>query len=358
MRPLSGIPLLSALALLHLLPVAFATPLSPDESTLEIEQNALEKRCSNPCGYNGWLCCNAADTCITNSANQAQCIPPSTAGGGWEYFTTTYVVTATETDRSTITSVWSSHIATPAPTPGTCRVDLGQITCGSVCCDAAQECQNGECVGESSSAAASSAAATGEASPGVRGTSNGMSTVTQTAGPTITQGFIAPVGTNGADLIGVKASSSGGLSGGAIAGIVIGSIAGVILLFLICGCLCFKTALDALLAAIGIRKRRRRDTTYVEERYSHHSHGSRPRPSGGRTWFGTRPAESEVSEKKSKWSGWGTVAIILGALALCLGLRRRDKQSDDDDATSYTYPSSYYDYYSDYTRSKSTADSL
>lgn len=351
MRPLPAIPVLSTLALLHLFPVAIASPTTLDENTLEIEQNVLEKRCSNPCGYNDWLCCGAGQTCSTNSANEAVCLD-ATSGSDWQYFTTTYVIT--ETERSTITSVWSSHIATGTGAPGTCRVDLGEAKCGTVCCDATQECQDGECVEESSSAAVT-AEPTGEATPGVRGTSSGMMTVTETAAPTTTQGFIAPVGTDGAELIGAKAASSGGLSGGAIAGIVIGTIAGVIFLLLLCGCLCFKTALDALLAGLGLRKRRRRESTYVEERYSHHSHGSRPRPSGGRTWFGTRPAgtASDVSEKKkSKWSGWGTVAIILGALALCLGLkRRRDRRHEDDGSTSYTYPSSYY--YSDYTRSES-----
>lgn len=353
MRPLSVIPVLSTLILLpHLLPTTIATPLSPDQNTLEVEQNALEKRCLNPCGYYNQLCCGASQACSTNSAGQAECLNGPGSGGEWQYYTTTYVVT--ETDKSTITSVWSIHVATPMPSAGTCRVDLGEVRCGTMCCDAAAECQDGACVAESSSAVAS-----GEATPtpGVRGTSNGMMTVTQTSAPTITQGFIAPVGTNGADLIGAKATTNGGgLSGGAIAGIVIGTIAGVILLLLLCGCLCFKGILDGLLAALGMRKRRRRGSTYVEERHSHHSHGSRPRPQGGRTWFGARPAagtESEVSEKKSKWSGWGTVAIILGALALCLGLKRRKDREDDDDRTDYTYPSSYY--YSDYTRSKFTS---
>lgn len=354
MRTLSAIPVLSTLVLLHLFPVTTATPTSPDENTLEIEQNALEKRCSNPCGWEGQYCCGASQACSTNSAGQAVCLDGPSSGSYWQYYTTTYVVT--ETDKSTITSVWSSHIATASASAGTCRVDLGEVKCGTVCCDAAQECQDGECVAESSSAAVTGAEATGEATPGVRGTSSGMTTVTQTSAPTTTQGFIAPVGTDGAELIGAKAiSNGGGLSGGAIAGIVIGTIAGVILLLLICGCLCFKSALDALLSALGLRNRRRRDTTEVEERHSHHSHGGRP----GRTWFGTRPGAgtaSDVSEKKSKWSGWGTVAIILGALALCLGLkRRRDREHEDDDETSYTYPSSYY-YYSDYTRSKFKVD--
>ena len=340
MRSLSVIPVLSTLIpLLNLVSNVGATPLS-------LEGNALEKRCSNPCGSGGWLCCSADQACSTNSANQAVCSDNSGSDSGWEYFTTTYVVT--EVEASTVTSVWSSHIAT-ATSAATCRADLGETTCGTTCCDAAQECQDGQCVAESSSVAVTAAA-----TPGTRETSSGATTVTQTAAATTTEAFIAPVGTDGADLIGAKATSSGGgLSGGAIAGIVIGAIAGAILLLLLCGCLCFKGALDGLLAALGLRNRRRKETTYVEERYSHHSQGSRPRPQGGRTWFGTRPAgatNSEVSEKKSKWSGWGTIAIILGALALCLGLRRKERDHDDD-KTDYTYPSSYY-YYSDYTRSK------
>jgi len=352
MQSPSAIPTLSTLiVLLHFLQLAIANPVSLNETTLELEQNALEKRCANPCGYNDWLCCDSGQTCNTNSAGQAECLDGSSGGGSWQYYTTTYVVT--ETDQSTITSVWSSHIASST---GTCRIDLGEVKCGTTCCDAAQECQDGQCVAESSSVAVtgSEPTATGEASPGVRQTSSGASTVTQTSAPTTTQGFIAPVGTDGAQLMGAKAAKNGGgLSGGAIAGIVIGTIAGVICLLLLCACLCFKGVVDALLAALGMKKRRRRETT-VEERYSHHSHGSRPRPSG-RTWFGAKPAagtESSVSEKKSKWSGWGTVAIVLGALALCLGLKRR-REHEDDDKTSYTYPSSYY-YYSDYTRSEFT----
>lgn len=350
MRSSSVLPVLSTLALLlnHSL-FTTATPLALEENALE---NILEKRCANPCGYNNWLCCGTGQTCSTNSAGEAVCSDGSGSGsGGYQYYTTVY--TLTETDLSTITSVWSSQIAAATST-GTCRVDLGETKCGTTCCEAAQECEDGQCVAESSSVAVT-ATGTGaggsEATPGVRGTSNGASTVTATSAPTTTEGFTAPVGTDGADLIGLKAASSGGgLSGGAIAGIVIGTIAGVFLLLLVCACLCCKGALEGLLAALGIgKKRRRRDTTYVEERHSHHSHGSRPPPPAGRrTWFGTRPAAegSEVSEKKSK-IGWGTIAIILGALALCLGLKRRKDREHDDDKTESSYPSSYY-YYSDY----------
>ncbi|KAJ5871616.1 uncharacterized protein N7529_003969 [Penicillium soppii] len=356
MRPSSVIPVLSTLALLldHAL-FTTATPLGLEENALE---NILEKRCANPCGYNDWLCCETGQTCTTNSANEAVCSDGSGSGGSWEYFTTVY--TLTETDTSTITSVWSSQIAAATST-GTCRVDLGETKCGTTCCEAAQECEDGQCVAESSSVAVT-ATGTGaggsEATPGVRGTSNGASTVTATSAPTTTEGFTAPVGTDGADLIGVKASNNdGGLSGGAIAGIVIGTIAGVFLLLLVAACLCCKGILDGFLAALGIgKKRRRQETTYIEERHSHHSHGSRPPVAApaGRRWFGSKPpAEgSEVSEKKSGF-GWGTIAIILGALALCLGLKRRKDREHDDAKTESSYPSSYY-YYSDYYSGTST----
>ena len=354
MRSLSVLPVLSTLSLLLNYALhAAATPLAAEADIFG--ENRLEKRCDNPCGYNDWLCCETGQTCSTNSAQEAVCADSSS--GDYQYYTTTYVLT--NTDLTTVTSVWSSMIAATTST-GTCRADLGETTCGTTCCDAAQECDNGQCVAESSSAIVT-ATATGtesgsEATPGVRGTSNGASTVTATSAPTTTEGFTAPVGTDGADLIGAQASGGGGLSGGAIAGIVIGSIVGAFLLLLLCACICFRGVLAGLLAALGIgKKRRRQDTTYVEERHSHHSHGSRPPPpvAGRRTWFGARPAEgSDVSEKKeSKW-GWGTIAIIFGALALCLGLRR--SREHDDAKTESSYPSSYY-YYSDYYSGSSTS---
>ncbi|CAG8177757.1 unnamed protein product [Penicillium olsonii] len=341
MRSSSILSVLSTLTLLLDRSLTTATPLAFEGNALNI---TIEKRCANPCGYDGWLCCSSGQTCTTNSAKEAVCSDGGGSdSGGYQYYTTVY--TLTETDLSTITSVWSSQIAAATST-GTCRADIGETKCGTRCCEAAQECQDGECVAESSSVAVTATGDGAEATPGVRGTSDGASTVTATSAPTTTEGFTAPVGTDGADLIGAKASDNdGGLSGGAIAGIVIGSIAGAFLLLLICACLCCKGMLDGLFAALGIGKRRKRDTTYVEERHSHHSHGSRP-PPPGRTWFGSKPPRegSDVSEKKNSW---GKIAIILGALALCLGLKRHRDKDHDDSKTESSYPSSYY-YYSDY----------
>ncbi|EAU36398.1 predicted protein [Aspergillus terreus NIH2624] len=315
-------------------------------SPVELNEAELQKRCDNPCGFYSQLCCTSSQTCSTNSNGQAVCVDGSGSGSGsggqWEYYTTTYIVT--ETDTSTVTSVWSSYISEPTGSgsgSGSCKSEIGETKCGDECCGPAYVCSSeNKCVLGSSSIWAT-------ATPPVRGTS--ASTVTATAAVTTTQGFEAPVGTDGATLIGVHAEG-GGLSGGAIAGIVIGTIAGAFLLLLLCACLCCKGVLDALFACLGIGKRKRKETTYVEDRYSHHSH-SRPE---GRTWFGARPPASEVAgEKKSKWNSLATIGIILGALALCLGLKRR---RDHDEKSESSYPSSYY-YYSDYYTNPSSSES-
>lgn len=337
---------LSILGLLSQSQISHATPFP-----LEYDIVLVNRACANVCGYYGQLCCSSGQTCSTNSAGQAVCLDGESSGssggsgGEWQMYTTTYVVT--ETDLATITSTWSSLLAssTAAAGAGTCRPTLGETPCGDSCCSASQMCENKVCVeGASSGYWSSWNSASATATPPLRPTSSGEATVTQTGAATTTEPFIAPVGTNGATLTSASAGNKG-LSGGAIAGIVIGTIAGVIFLLLLCACLCFKEALDGLLALFGLGGRRRKDTTYVEERYSHHSHGSRPER---RTWFGTRPSRPS-EEKKSGIGGLATIGLMLGALALCLGLKRR--RDHDDEKSSYTYPSSYY--YSDYYTSAS-----
>ncbi|PTU18342.1 hypothetical protein P175DRAFT_0465253 [Aspergillus ochraceoroseus IBT 24754] len=325
----------SILALLAQCRLSEATPLEFKET----DENGLEKRCDNLCGYYQQLCCASSEVCSTNSAGEAVCVASTTSSGSgsWEYYTTTYVVT--ETGATTVTSVWSTWVAT---TTGSCRADLGETTCGSDCCGAAYVCTNNQCVLGSTSVWATE---TETATAPVRGTST--STVTQTVSPTVTQGFDAPVTTDGVAAYGVDAPDHGGLSGGAIAGIVIGTIAGVFLLLLVCACFCCRGIIDSLLACLGIGKRRRTDTTYVEEHYSQHAHGARPE---GRTWFGARPSgPDQGGEKKSRWSNLATIGIIIGALALCLGLRRK---RDQDEKSDYTYPS-YYSYYTSTTSDSS-----
>lgn len=337
----------AALALLAQLRLSAATPVA-------LEDSQIEKRCANPCGYNGWLCCGASQTCSTNNAGEAVCLDGGGGGGGgeWKYYTTTYATT--ETDVTTITSVWSSQVPGATPTDS-CKPMYGETPCGGDCCDASSVCVNGQCVVGSSSAAGGGGPATqtvtqtgtdeteapsptATATPPVRGTSNGFSTVTETGAPTTTQGFIAPVGTDGSTMVGVSASGGGGgLSGGAIAGIVIGVIAGIFLLFLFCACLCCRGVIDCLLAALGCGHRRKHS-----DRHSSHSdqHGG---------WFGTRPPRHEGSENKKSGMGfWAKIAIVVGAIALCLGLKRRRDRDDDDEKSDYTYPSSYYYYPSDY----------
>ncbi|PWY80642.1 hypothetical protein BO70DRAFT_362594 [Aspergillus heteromorphus CBS 117.55] len=325
---------ISILTLLGQLQPSIASPLESEES---IDEATLEKRCSNPCGYYSQLCCSSSETCTTNSDGEAECV----SGGSWEYFTTTYVLTETET--ATFTSTWSSYLSATS-SAGSCNAEYGETVCGNNCCGPAYICSDNQCI-----IGSTSIWATATATPPVRGTT--LSTVTQTAPVTTTEGFIAPVSTGGTPAVGVKARS-GGLSGGAIAGIVIGTIAGAFLLLLICACMCCRGALDSILACLGLGGgRKRRETTYVEERRHRHSHGTTTRPEQ-RTWFGTRPtASSAGGGRKKKDSGMGalaTIGIILGAIALCLGLKRRNRdRRDEDEKTDYSYPSSYY-YSSDY----------
>ncbi|KAK5047628.1 hypothetical protein LTR84_006293 [Exophiala bonariae] len=319
----------------------------------------VRKRCDNPCGYYGQLCCKDGESCYTDSNNQAQCgagqvvqATTAAAAGDWEYYTTTYV----QTDLKTVTATFSSFI--PSNTNLNCAYSLGESACDSVCCLSGQFCQSsGMCVavgggssGYYSNLYTVTTVITNTASVPLRPTSNTLVTVTT---GTTTRPFETPVGTNGAIIYGPTASSSGGLSGGAIAGIVIGVIAGIILLLLLCACLCFKGLLDGILAIFGLGKKRRRteEEVYVE-RHSHHS-GRSGVKNTRRTWFGTRPGRTDrVEEKKSSGIGRaGWVAATLGGLALILGMKRRNRK---DDKSSTGYGSSYY---SDYTVSSSESSS-
>ncbi|KAL4910684.1 hypothetical protein BDW74DRAFT_141644 [Aspergillus multicolor] len=331
---------ISIIALLSQCRLADATPLGSNAEGASLEQRS----CDNPCGYYSQLCCASGETCITDDNNQAVCSSSSGSSSGsgkWETYSSTWVVT--ETDVETRTSVWSSWVASATGDSGSCRSDLGMTECGSDCCDASQVCNSSKkCV----LAATTSiwATETGTATAPVRPTDS--STVTKTA--TTTQPFETPVTTDGSPALGVDApDDGGGLSGGAIAGIVIGTLAGVFLLFLLCLCLCARGLLASILACLGIGRKRRQETTYVEEHHSHHTH----RP--GRTWFGTRPSgPPHENEHKSGWGKLATLGIIFGAIALCLGLRRKKDHSDEKSSTSYTYPS-YYSYYTSTTSESS-----
>ena len=323
----------------------------------------VRKRCTNPCGYYGQLCCPDGTTCYTDSNNQAACAaavaPPQQNDDSWQYLTTTYVMTDLQTVTTTLS--WQAAVTTEASCNkcNSCQYSLGETPCGNVCCKSGQYCQTaGMCVavgGDSSGAYGTLFTVTtfNTVTAPARRTSDTLVTVTQTGLVTTTQSFIAPSGTNGAIITGPQADNSGGLSGGAIAGIVIGVIAAIIILLLICACCCFKGLIDGLLGIFGLGSQRRRRTEVEEDVYvsRHHHHGSRT--GGGRTWFGTRPGRrTSVDEKKG--SGLGTIAgwgAALGGLALFLGLKRRRDRRDDKSSTGYG--SSYY---SDYTSSEYTDD--
>lgn len=320
--------------------------------SLEDLQNFV-KRCQNPCGYYGQLCCNQGDTCYTDANGQAQCsaggvaptqVQATTTAGTYAYYTTTYVLT----DLQTVTSTWSSLIPVTTAAGSSCQYDIGQSPCGNVCCNSGQYCQQaGMCVAVPGSSGYYSSLATvtvtDTAGAPLRPTSNTVTTLTSTGSATTTVPYQTPVGTNGAVLTGAEETNGGGgLSGGAIAGIVIGVIAGIILLFLICACCCFKGLIDGFLGIFGLGGRRRRRTEEVEVYEERHHHG-------GRTWYGAnRPAGggTVVEEKRKKDSGFGNfakVGIALGGLAAILGLkRRRDERRDDKSSSGYSYYDSEY----------------
>ncbi|KAK2760817.1 hypothetical protein FQN54_002055 [Arachnomyces sp. PD_36] len=336
MRP-SSIPsvALSILTLFSKLQPTQAVP-------FELDGLLPRASCDNPCGYYGQVCCESNQECYTTDNNEAACRAPVGGDGGWEYWTTTI----TQTGLVTITSTGSSQIAGPTGDGG-CDITIGESPCGGVCCNAGQSCNKQGVCDQDGSSTFPTEAPTGV--PPVRPTSQTEVTVTATA----TVPFLPPVGTDGSTVVGVEASTGGGLSGGAIAGIVIGVIAGVIFLLLLCACCCFKGALDGLWALLGLGRRRRRTDTYEEEHHHHHSSG------GGffGKWFGSKSDSSSSSSSDSSnghsWFSWAGIGLLIGAIALCLGLkRRRDHQDDEKSSYYYSEGSTMYGYYpSEYTSS-------
>lgn len=349
---------------------ANAKPYPRDELVLEADSNTFDKRsCATPCGWSGQLCCQAGQSCFTDSAGQAQC---GTNGGGgtpqvnqqvnngqWQLYTTTYV----ETDLVTRTSIYSSLIGAsptvvaptlnqaPVATGVACSTELNEIPCGGICCAQGQYCQwQGQCGavaggnGGFSSVYLSSVMNTGSAF--IRPTSNGVATVTNTGSVTTTVPFSTPTAASGGSTSGMQSTTSNnGLTGGAIAGIVIGVLLGIALLLLLCACFCFKGLADGVRRLLGIGpKRRRTESTYVEERHSTHGGGG-----GNRRWFGAGPSRVDRPKKSSGgFGGFTAVAAGLTGLAIALGLKRR---IDRRDKSSYGSGSSFS--YSDYLTSAS-----
>ena len=355
---------------------AIAKPLRRVDGTFESQDSILVTRdCPIPCGWDGSLCCQAGQTCFTDSNNQAQCgvgvsnggvvnaggVTPqnnNAQGSYWQYYTTTYV----ETDLVTRTSVYSSLMGAathvPAPTiqelvpvitPSPCNQERYETPCGNICCAVGQYCQyQGQCMavngaGVDPSSYYFSSVMNGQTgSAFIRPTSIGFYTITSTGAPTTTVAFQAPMATGAAAGM-AAASSSNGLSGGAIAGIVIGVLLGLFLLFLFCAFFCFKGVWDLLSRLIGGGPRRKRTSeTYIASHHSSHGRTGK----GRTTWFG-QPSSSKPPPKKKGGVGLGGIlggAGILAALAAFLGLKRSRR-----DKSSYGTGSSYT--YSDYTSS-------
>ncbi|KAL9007191.1 MAG: hypothetical protein Q9188_000125 [Gyalolechia gomerana] len=330
--------------------------------------NALEERsCANPCGSESQYCCQASETCVTSGWPPiAQCVAGSggssggspvqaNANGQYQLVTTTW----TETDLVLRTSTYSVPISAPTPTTQqatvatglSCNAQLGESPCNSICCATGQSCQwsqgqmmcvaSGGVSGDVSSFYYSSVTGTAF----VRPTSNTVQTVTSTGSATTTVPFQSASPTQEGATAGMAATTNNnGLSPGAIAGIVIGVLVGIIILLVICAACCFKGLLDGILAFLGLGPRRRkRETTYIEERHSHRTGGG-----GGGRWFGAsgpsridRPAQKEGG---GGFGGFTAVAAGLGTLAVLLGLKRRRDRKDRD---SYGTASSYS--YTDYT---------
>ncbi|KAL8838048.1 MAG: hypothetical protein Q9170_002284 [Blastenia crenularia] len=319
----------------------------------ELHFGLEERTCANPCGSESQFCCQVSETCVTSGWPPiAQCVSGSTGSssapqaqanvnGQYQLVTTTW----TETDLVLRTSTYSVPIGAPTPTtqqatvatPLSCSAQLGESPCNSI--------STGGVSGDVSSFYYSSVTAAASGTAFVRPTSNTVQTVTSTGSATTTVPFVSASATQGGATAGMTATTSNnGLSAGAIAGIVIGVLFGILILLFICAACCFKGLLDGILAFFGLGPRRRKqETTYIEERHSHHT-GAAAGASGGRTWFGASgPSRVDRPKKDSGLGGFTAVAAGLGTLAVLLGLkRRRDRREKDSYGTASSY--SYSDY--------------
>ena len=381
LAPQSLLQLITAI-LLTPRPTVLANPAPAVSALAGFDFNELFARydCSGTyCGYSSQLCCTGANTCYTDSSDQAQCgasgsvATSAAAGGYWQYYTSVFV--ETDTVAATTTQVYSSYIAAAssaavtyatASASASCNYALNESPCGGICCASGQYCYtSGTCSaaanGGSSgyySTATTTAASGATAGAGIRGTSSSETTATVTSSPTTTIPFETPVAT-GANITLTNDGSGdhSGLSGGAIAGIVIGTLLGLLLLALIL----FYCCLRGLFGAIFGRKKKNRRVTEVEEyeRRSHHAHGrGSGGGGGGRTWYGAaKPARtSRYEERNSRRSNTGKEALgIAGGLAALwavLGLKRQrdNKRRNEEKYSEYSYSSDYYTSASEYNR--------
>ncbi|MCJ1394139.1 hypothetical protein MMC18_007017 [Xylographa bjoerkii] len=371
----------SLLAILFSAHIVQPSPLPIDEFIIEQQNSTLELRqCAVLCGYYNQVTCGCGQACTT-IAGEASCVAAAAtavatatvtqAGSGngqWQWFTSTYV----ETDLVTVVTTFSSFVVAPttayvapvqtqvivttveAPAPVqtvlTCATNQA---CGNICCASDQFCAySGQCSALAGGSTANNVVSTlylastvveSTASAFIRPTSNSILTVTSTGTATTTIPFQTPIGTDGSSLTGITATQqSSGLSGGAIAGIVIGVLVLLFILFLICACCLAKGLIDTILGCFGLGPRSRRrvtDTTVIEE---HHSRHSGRVQNGGRTWYGTRINGQNANKKSSGWGGALGVGAALAALAVVLGIKRRnDRKAEKTEYTGSSYSYSY-----------------
>lgn len=314
-------------------------------------QTLLQKRCANPCGWAGQICCGTGQQCYTNALTQAECTiyagATSAATGYWSYYTSFATMTNTVTN-GIVYSTWVNIAASPTlyvPMPAsptetesaaTCKPEEGQIACGPICCASDQYCVvSGQC-GISGFAASSS-----PLSAPLRVTSSTLLTVTTSISPTTTEAFQSAIATSNVTLTEAMASGGSGLNGGAIAGIVIGVLAAIVLLTLLLLFCCARAVWDGI---FGGSKRRddRRPTRVTEETY-YGRHDSR---NDGRTWYGAQNRPSRPPPRKKEGGlGWAGVAAGLGGLAGGMWLKRREdrkKQKRYEEKSSTRSGESYY----------------
>ncbi|OTA52807.1 hypothetical protein K449DRAFT_402331 [Hypoxylon sp. EC38] len=317
----------------------------------------MNRACASYCGADNQYCCSDGETCTTSSGI-ASCATGA-AGGGVDYYTTTW--TETRTYTSTVSSLLGpSTAAVGSGAPCVPNESMQEVACGPICCTNWQYCaHDGQCLPKSGVSSwtqwTTVGVVTTQFSAPYRVTSG--STIVQTPAPSTTTTGTAASETASSTSTGAPApvaSTSGSLSGGAIAGIVVGTIAGVILLLLLCFC-CIVRGLWDVFAGIfggGRKKTEREEIDIIEERYSRRGsrHGSAygaARPVH-RTWFGGgggggRPTSgASRKEKHSSSGGAGWLAAGLGAAALLLGLRREDKRRASSRRPARTELSSSY----------------
>ncbi|RDL41946.1 uncharacterized protein BP5553_01925 [Venustampulla echinocandica] len=311
--------------------------------------------CVSFCGADSQFCCTQGQSCTTLSGNIATCVAGgsnavATGAGGVAVYTTTW----TETGLVAHTSTVSSYLQAPTQSPPLegapiCKTNLGETSCGTVCCPSDQTCGEtaGTCVRRTTWAYN---APSGYSAP-LRPTSGGVVTATASISPTTTQSFLPPATASGSTVPVISAEHNNkGLSPGAIAGIVIGTIAGVIILLLICFCCILRAGFDGLLAIFGLGKKKRRDerVEVIEERYSRHSGRTGSQRQTHTGWFGGAGRPSKVTDSRKKKSsglgGFGAVGAGLLGLAVILGLKKKhekEKPPRSDIGSSYYSYDSY-----------------